>query len=163
MDLQQREEFHGGAVFWSPRKLREARARETVKRTEAEQLPLQKTHDRELKAAATLYKKKQAEAAKVERQRAKEERDQAKKARAEELAAARALKKHQHEAVTLQKSYDTPNKATPKASHSAAKSPTKRRCVVSARSQPEAALEPPPPPPQTTRTRSIRRPKKYSE
>jgi hypothetical protein len=27
LDLQQREEYHGGAVFWSPRKLREARAR----------------------------------------------------------------------------------------------------------------------------------------
>jgi hypothetical protein len=27
MDLQQRKEYHGGTVFWSPRKLREARAR----------------------------------------------------------------------------------------------------------------------------------------
>jgi hypothetical protein len=26
MDLQQRKEYHGGAVFWSPRKLRKARA-----------------------------------------------------------------------------------------------------------------------------------------
>jgi hypothetical protein len=99
----------------------------------------------------------------VERQCAKEERNQAKKPRAEELAAARALKKQQRDAVTSQKSYDTPNKAKPKASHSAAKSPTKRRCVVSARSQPEAALEPPLPTPQTTRKRPIRRPKKYSE
>ncbi|KAK1918658.1 hypothetical protein P3342_001707 [Pyrenophora teres f. teres] len=26
LDLQQRQEYHGGAVFWSPRKIREARA-----------------------------------------------------------------------------------------------------------------------------------------
>ncbi|KAI0615762.1 hypothetical protein TUN199_12326, partial [Pyrenophora tritici-repentis] len=28
LDLQQRQEYHGGSVFWSPRKIREARARE---------------------------------------------------------------------------------------------------------------------------------------
>ena len=27
LDLQQRKEYHGGAVFWSPRKMREAQAR----------------------------------------------------------------------------------------------------------------------------------------
>ena len=31
LDLQQRKEYHGGAVFWSPRKFREARAREAVR------------------------------------------------------------------------------------------------------------------------------------
>jgi transposase len=57
LDLQQREEYHGGAVLWSPRKIREARARERVKQQEEEQAKLQKTHDRELKVAAILYKK----------------------------------------------------------------------------------------------------------
>jgi hypothetical protein len=42
---------------------------------------------------ATLYKKKQAEAAKVAQQEAAEECTKAKKAKAEELAAACALKK----------------------------------------------------------------------
>jgi hypothetical protein len=58
IDLQQRKEYHGGAVFWSPRKLREARARQATKQDEDERQRLQKTHDRELKAAATLCKKK---------------------------------------------------------------------------------------------------------
>ena len=30
MDLQQADEYHGGATFWSPKKLREARAREAT-------------------------------------------------------------------------------------------------------------------------------------
>ncbi|EFQ93185.1 hypothetical protein PTT_09504 [Pyrenophora teres f. teres 0-1] len=32
------EEYHGGAVFWSPRKIREAQEREVAKQHEAEQL-----------------------------------------------------------------------------------------------------------------------------
>jgi hypothetical protein len=32
LDLQQRKEYHGGAVFWSPRKVKEAEARKVVKR-----------------------------------------------------------------------------------------------------------------------------------
>jgi hypothetical protein len=91
-----------------------------MKRDEAKQEKLQKTQDRELKAAETLYKKKQAEAAKVARQHAKEEREKEKKVRAEELAAARALKKQQREAATLQnlaihqiRASEKPHKALP--------------------------------------------------
>ncbi|KAF1828516.1 hypothetical protein BDW02DRAFT_574819 [Decorospora gaudefroyi] len=36
LELHQREEFHSSAVFWSPRKVREARARERVKEREKE-------------------------------------------------------------------------------------------------------------------------------
>ena len=111
VDLQSRDEDYGGAVFWSPRKLREAREREVTKRDEAEQLQLYRTHDRDLKLAATLYKEEQADAVKVARQHAKEERDREKKARAEELAAQRVIEKQQREAVTAPKSHDTLNKA----------------------------------------------------
>ncbi len=130
MDLQQREEYHSSAVFWSPRKLREGRAREAVKQKDAEQLQLQKTRDRELKATATAHKKQQAEVAKESRQRAKEEREVAKKARVENLAAARALKKQQRDTATSQKSRDTLNKGKRAASRSSSKAPTKRRRVV---------------------------------
>jgi hypothetical protein len=44
LDLQQREEYHGSAVLWSPCKIREARVRETVKQRKEEQEKLQKTH-----------------------------------------------------------------------------------------------------------------------
>jgi hypothetical protein len=138
MDLQQRKDYHGDTVFWSPRKLRKACAREATKQDEDEHARLQKTHNRELKAAATLYKKKQAEAAKVAQQQAAEERVKLKKAKAEKLAAARALKKQQRNAATAEKSHDTPNRPKRKASHSSAKSPTKRRRVVAAASCVEA-------------------------
>jgi hypothetical protein len=36
LDLQQREEFHSRAVFWSPRKVKEARWRERIEQQEKE-------------------------------------------------------------------------------------------------------------------------------
>lgn len=86
LDLQQRHEYHGGAVFWSPRKLREAQARKATTDDEKQQLQLQKTRNKEAKAAHRLYQKNQAAAAKAARQRAAEEKRQAKKIRADELA-----------------------------------------------------------------------------
>jgi hypothetical protein len=158
MDLQQRRKYHGGAIFWSPRKVREA-----VKRDEAEQLQLQKARDRDLKEVRKLYQKLQAEAAKAARQHAAEERRKAKKVRAKALAAAWALKKLQREAATSQKSRDTLNKGKRKASRSAGNKNPKRRHVLGAASRADAAPEAPPPPSKTTRTCSIRPPKKYSE
>jgi hypothetical protein len=52
MNLQQRKEYQSSAVFWSPRKVREARVREGVKQQEAEEEKLQKSCRKELKAAA---------------------------------------------------------------------------------------------------------------
>jgi hypothetical protein len=42
LDLQQRQEYHGSAVHWSPRKLREARAREAVRERDEMEEKLQK-------------------------------------------------------------------------------------------------------------------------
>jgi uncharacterized membrane protein len=162
LDLQQRREYHGGAVFWSPRKIREARAREATKQHEAKQLQLQKTETRELKAAATLYKKRMADEAKALRQAAKEQREKDKKARAKELAAARALKKQQRDTATLQKAHDRANKAKRKASSYPDAKITKRRGVVGVASQPVVASPPPSPPPKmTSRGRRINVPAKY--
>ncbi len=96
------------------------------------------------------------------RQHAAEERREAKKARAEELAAARALKKLQRDAATAQKSRNTLNKGTRKASRSAAVNPTKRRRVVGARSQLDAGpLAASPPPKTSARGRKIKTPAKF--
>ncbi|KAF1971711.1 hypothetical protein BU23DRAFT_470053 [Bimuria novae-zelandiae CBS 107.79] len=162
LDLQQDEEGFGGAVFWSPRKLREAREREAAKQDEAERLQLQKTRDREMKAAAALYKKQQAEAAKAARQRAAEERRQAKKAQAEERAAERALKKQQRNAETAAKSRDRANNSKRKASHTAAKNPAKRRRAVAAASRVDVGPPAASPPPKTSaRGRQIKTPAKF--
>jgi hypothetical protein len=68
-----------------------------------------------------LYKKQQAEAAKVARQNAAEEKREANKARAAELAAQRTLKKQERDAATAQKARDNTNTSKRKASHRAAK------------------------------------------
>jgi hypothetical protein len=133
--------------------------REAVKRGEAEQQQLQKSRDRDLKEAAMLYKKQQADAAKLARQHAAEERREAKNVRAADLAADRALRKLQRDAATAQKSHDTLNRPKRKAPHKAGQNPTKRRRVVAARSRDDAAPAPPSPPRKTTRTRSIQPPR----
>jgi hypothetical protein len=57
LDLQQRQEYHAGTVLWTPRKLREGKAREKVKQREAHELALQKATMKELRASNKLYKK----------------------------------------------------------------------------------------------------------
>ncbi|CAE7020042.1 hypothetical protein PTTW11_02997 [Pyrenophora teres f. teres] len=79
LDLQHSEEYHGGAVFWSPCKVQRARELEATKQQEAEQLQLQKDNERDLKAAPLAYKKLKAEGSKAKRLRAKHEREEAKK------------------------------------------------------------------------------------
>ncbi|KAF1999364.1 hypothetical protein P154DRAFT_401375, partial [Amniculicola lignicola CBS 123094] len=58
LDLQQREEYHGGAVFWSPRKIREAHVRQSIREQEEKEQQLQKAETAELRKAAKLYKEK---------------------------------------------------------------------------------------------------------
>jgi hypothetical protein len=74
LDLQQREEYHGGAVFWSPRKMREAQAREATNKRLAEEEKLQKVQMRDLKASNALYKKKLAAEKRAEREAKAEQR-----------------------------------------------------------------------------------------
>jgi hypothetical protein len=163
LDLQNKDTWHSGAQFYSPRKVEEGRRREATKQDEAQRKRLQKTHNGELKVAATLYKKKQAEAAEEARQKEREEAAMAQKARAEKLAAARELKKQRRDAATAQKSHNTPNKSKRKASHKAAKIPAKRRRVVGGRSGVAPAPAPAPAPPKATRTRNVKPPQRYSE
>jgi hypothetical protein len=56
LDLQQREEYHGGAVFYSPRKIREAQFRELTKQQENEQEKARKAERKENRAAAANIK-----------------------------------------------------------------------------------------------------------
>jgi hypothetical protein len=162
LDLQQRKEYHGGAVLWSPRKLREARVRERLKQRDAEELQLQKTRDRDLKAAAILYKKKMALEAKALRAAAKKRADEERKAKAAERAAARELKKQQSNAATSQKSRDTPNKGKRITSRSAVQKRAPRRGVVGPASRDVVPSPLPEPPPKTTsRGRRINVPQKF--
>ncbi|KAF1935088.1 hypothetical protein EJ02DRAFT_362280, partial [Clathrospora elynae] len=86
LDLQQRQEYYGGAVFWSPRKMREAYARETVRQRDEAEEKLQKAKTKELREAAKLLKKREAEGWRVERERLKEEREKKKATKAAQYA-----------------------------------------------------------------------------
>jgi hypothetical protein len=162
LPLQQRKEFYLKAVFWSPSTIREAFVREDVEQREKEQLQLQKKDKKKLEAASRLYNKQIADEAKAARQRERERKKEEKEAKAKELAASRALKQQQRDAVTLQKSHDTHNKGKRAASRKAEKHTPKRRWVVAAASATPAEPPPPSPPAKTTtRGRQIRVPRKY--
>jgi hypothetical protein len=61
LDLQQREEYHGRATFWSPRKIREAQFHKRTRKREEEEKKLRKSDAKKLKATTALLQKKQAE------------------------------------------------------------------------------------------------------
>jgi hypothetical protein len=60
--LQQCKEYHAGAVFWSPRKIREVQAHETVLQQQQEhEDKVAKANRNELQAAAKLLKEQERE------------------------------------------------------------------------------------------------------
>jgi hypothetical protein len=61
LDLQQHQEYHGRAVFWSPSKVREACAHEAGKEQENHDLQLQKVQSKKIRKATKLYKLQIAE------------------------------------------------------------------------------------------------------
>jgi hypothetical protein len=76
LDLQQKKWAQGGAVFWSPRKIEEARQREKTKQQEEEAERLRKVETAKQREANKLYKDKIAKEKRVQRVREKEEREQ---------------------------------------------------------------------------------------
>jgi hypothetical protein len=75
LDLQQRKEYHSSAVFWSPRKFREARAREAVRERDEIEEKLQKARAKKQREELQLQRQVNAEEKRVERRRLKEMRD----------------------------------------------------------------------------------------
>jgi hypothetical protein len=162
LTTQEGDNWHGGAVFYSPRKLASLRARKAAELDEAAELQLQKSRDRERKAAEAAEKKRSQEAAKVARQQAKIAKDAEQLRQREEKATARELKKQQQQAATAQKSHDTANKRKREASHKPAKKPTKRRRVVAPSSRVVASPPRAPSPPRFgLRERQLKTPARY--
>jgi hypothetical protein len=154
LDLQQHQEYHGGAMMWSPRAFREARARMAVEERERQEEELKKAEMKELTAANKLYQDKIAEEKREQRAREKEAREKAKaeeRAAIESRKAARQQAKADRDAAKALKLSQRGNCRTSKAP--AVKQKPARR-AVGARSQ----LKPvtPPPPPRTHKTRGGR-------
>jgi hypothetical protein len=62
------EEYNGGAAFWSPRALAEARVRDREKQRDEEAVLIQKAEEKERKRVAKAYKHQRIEQRKVERE-----------------------------------------------------------------------------------------------
>jgi hypothetical protein len=74
LDLQQRQEYHGGAVFWSPRKVQEARARQVVRDRDEIDQQRQKDERARIRAANKLLKDQLIEEKRVARERREKEK-----------------------------------------------------------------------------------------
>ena len=120
LDLQQHQEYHGGAIMWSPRAFQEACMRMAITEQEKQEDELKKAEMKELAAANKLYNEKIAEEKREKRAREKVERDQVnaeKRAGIEECKAERLHKKQEREA---KKALQLPRKGKRKASQATA-------------------------------------------
>jgi uncharacterized protein YndB with AHSA1/START domain len=149
LNLQREDSYHGGATFWSPHKIRQARARELEKQQQEEAEIAARASRKELQAAAKLLKEQQKEERRVEQERLKKEREHE---RAGKLAARNARIAAQNTTKAIQNAPPTKRKAS-----QAAPSKSKRlrrsgdRAAVAA--SPEAA--PAAPPKLSSRGRAI--------
>jgi hypothetical protein len=138
------EEYHGGAVFWSPRKVKEARDRQHQQGLEEEQQRLQKAE-----IARDREDQRQAKAQAIEARRT---------ARAEARIARQAVKAQQR----LQQAQKTSQKGKKRSLKAPIKAASKNRAVAQPQGDGEASgAAPSPSPSQSRHGRAIRLPSKY--
>ncbi|KAF1364240.1 hypothetical protein EJ07DRAFT_53056, partial [Lizonia empirigonia] len=87
LDLQQRKEYEAEAMYYSPRKIREAEFRYMVKERDEKQKKLDRVEMKQLRKSAKLLRAKEAEERKVERERLKKVREKEKAEKAAEREA----------------------------------------------------------------------------
>jgi hypothetical protein len=155
LQLNRQEDYHGGAVFWSPRKVRQARDDNVVRQQEKQQQQLQKAEISQLREQARLYKLQQAQERRVERERAKE-------AREKEKAAKVAEKEAQKRARDAEKAIQLSQKGKRKASQVSSQKQKRQKRVVDESSHVQAGRAAPAVPTRTTRNgRTTKVPHKY--
>ena len=154
LDFQEPEEYHGGAVFYSPRRIDKARQYEQAKQQEAEAEEARKAEMAELRHANKLYKEQVAQGKREQRAREKEEKDCVKAKKAEEVAKRKAEKERQKQAHDAQEAIQLSQRGNKTASKASIVKKKPARRAVGARSHPIPAT--PPPPARTHTTRSGR-------
>jgi hypothetical protein len=155
LDLQRKDSYHGGATFWSPHKIHQARACELEKQQQEEAEIAARANRKELQAAAKLLKEQQKEERCVEREKLKEER---KRERAGKLAAHNARIAAQNTkklSTTAQSGKRKASRAPP----SNNKRPRRSSGAAAVPTSPEAA--PAAPPKVNSCGRTIRTPVRY--
>jgi hypothetical protein len=154
LDLQQKKWAQGGSVFWSPRKIEEARQREKTKQQEEEAERLRKVETAKQREANKLYKDKIAKEKRERQAREKGERDQLKAEKAAGVAERRAQRECDKEVQNAQKALQLSlgGRGRPLKAAAAKKKPARR--AVGTRRAPKPAT--PRLPPRTYKTRSGR-------
>jgi hypothetical protein len=161
LDLQQRKEYHGGAVFYSPRKIREAQFRELIKQQENEHEKVRKAERKENRAAAARYQKQITKEAKTAREVAKKKKEKKKKAKAENLAAARAQKQQERDAAAAQKALILSQKVLSTPKPKAKLKQKLKRGASQVQGGDDGGKRPSQPTQKASRTRTIKTPHRY--
>lgn len=162
LDLQQRQEYHGGAVFWSPSKISEARFRERVRKQEEKDEALRKATNKEVAAAKKLVKEKEKEEKRVAREVAKEVREKEKAEAAIQKAEKQAEKQRQKEESDAAKAIQQPQLGKRKALEEEPPKKRQKRCHNSGVDRGGLPAPPPAPPLKTTtRGRNVKLPAKF--
>jgi hypothetical protein len=144
LQLNKPHEYYGGAVFWSPRKVRQARDDEAARQLQQQQEVLQKAERAHLKEQARLYKLQVAEEKRVEKERLKEVREK-------ERAAKKAEKEAKKAARDSQKAIQQPQNGKRKASQTSTQKQKRQKRGVVDLSRVQGKVAAPAVPTRTTR------------
>ena len=153
------DEYHGGAVVWSPTKVQEARDRQRLHELEEEQQQREKTEAKELRKAQQQARAAAAETRQLARAEAKLLKERQKVDRAIDQAARKAARKVAQRLQNARKLAKRGNRKRLKAS---IKATTSKNTVVEPHSgqEPQGGT-PGPPPAQSRHGRNIKLPSKY--
>jgi hypothetical protein len=155
LPLQRRENYYGGAHWYSPRSLRHARLQLQATEQEKDKIELQKAEEKAARLASRLTNQKLQEARREQRERAKEEREEE---RADKAAQTRRRKEENAATNSQQLSQSSKRKA------SRTTLPKQKRQKRSGRGAASNTVlrEPSPPPTQkTSRGRKVLPPARY--
>lgn len=151
LQLPPNEEYHGGAMMWSPRAFQQARARMDVQAQKDRDEALKRAEMKELRAANKRYNDMIAEERRVKRVREKEDRVRLQAVKAAEVAERKAEKERQKQARDAKKDVQTSQLGKRKASQSAAPRKKQNRGGVGGGSRPIVRERSPSPPPTFNR------------
>ncbi|KAH4900865.1 hypothetical protein HBI80_150040 [Parastagonospora nodorum] len=155
LNLQQRQEYHSSAVFWSPRKFREAQAREAVRKQEEIEEKLQKARAKKQRKEARLQRQVELEERRVERQRLKVVREK-------EKAEKQAERERQKQQRNAEKAIQLSQRGKRKASQAVSSKEKRQKRVVDEIAAAQVQPAPSPPPTQvTSRGRNVKLPSKF--
>jgi hypothetical protein len=125
--LQEPEEYQGGAVFWSPWKVKEARDRQQLQEREEEQVQHQKADTNRLREEARQEKARGKEIRRQARAAARLVREKEKAEKAAEKASRAAARRT---AKRLQQAIKTPQKGKKRSLKALAKATSRKRPIA---------------------------------